>query len=451
VDESQRGLEGVVVSDGRSSVRTSASGQFELVGNGDARFVFASPPDGFAIPRNESGTARLYRPLDVRDRDGEATVNFALARDESLADANAHSFLVFGDTQLGLSNEARMFRRETIEEVRKRSASERFAFGVTCGDIVDDELSLFSEYQSAVGEIEAPFFQAIGNHDFDVQGTRRSVSTFERYFGPTHFSFERDGVHYVVLNDVVWLEEGYVGKISEEQLGWLQGDLELVERGATVVVFAHIPFLSTISERIGGRIAEHEARVSNRELLHALLEPFRAHLLTSHTHDNEHLFHGGCHEHVLGTVCGAWWSGPVCWDGTPKGYHVFRCSNGSLSWRFYATGLGEDTQLRAYAPGSDGSRARDLVANVWNWDPEWQVNWYQDGEPRGEMRRARGLDPLTVSLYEGPTQPAKSSDWVEPVPTDHLFYATPSDDARTVTVEATDREGRVFHESVRMS
>ncbi len=54
-----------------------------------------------------------------------------------------------------------------------------------------------------------------------------------------------------------------------------------------------------------------------------MLEPFNAHLISGHTHENEHVFEGGIHEHIHGAVCGAWWSGPICYDGTPNGYGVY--------------------------------------------------------------------------------------------------------------------------------
>ena len=62
------------------------------------------------------------------------------------------------------------------------------------------------------------------------------------------------------------------------------------------------------------------------------------------------------------------------------------------------------------------------------------------------MARARGVDPLAVSLYEGPSKPLESADWVEPILTDHLFFATPR--SVNVRVEVVDRFGRVFSESI---
>lgn len=47
---------------------------------------------------------------------------------------------------------------------------------------------------------------------------------------------------------------------------------------------------------------------------------------------------------------------------------------------------------------------------------------------------------MAVSLYEGPYKPLRSAEWVEPILTDHMFYAA----GENITVEITDRFGRVY-------
>jgi len=440
-----RGIPNAVVSDGLSCQRTGSDGEFEIISDRRQRFAFVSTPRGFALPVSDEGTAQLFAPLDFNPS-GEAEAAFELGLNERESDH--HRFLAFGDTQLDEMSDAEAFRTSTIPEVADLLRANPASFGVTCGDIVDDSYDLFVEYSAAVGSLGLPFFQVIGNHDLDAaQGATRGTRLFESHFGPTYYSFNRGEVHYVVLNDVLWLGNGYVGFVSEEQIAWLACDLQHVEPGATLVVFAHVPFASTISERIGGKIAANEAQVTNRERVFELLEPFEAHLVTSHTHDNEHVDHGSCEEHILGPVCGAWWNGPIAWDGTPNGYHLFDANGSELSWRFRGTGLPEEQQFRLYEPGADPRHPGEYIANVWNWDPTWKVYWVEDGARRGEMTRARGFDPLAVSLYAGDNRPATNGAWVEPVLTDHLFFSTPSKTAKTVGVEVVDRWGRRYSET----
>jgi hypothetical protein len=96
-----------------------------------------------------------------------------------------------------------------------------------------------------------------------------------------------------------------------------------------------------------------------------------------------------------------------------------------------------------HAKGRVDAHTDSVVANVWNWDPKWKVEWMEDGVSQGAMKQIVAYDPLAVELYKGPALPAKSK-WVEPNLTEHLFAATPSANAKKVTVKATDRFGNEY-------
>ena len=148
------------------------------------------------------------------------------------------------------------------------------------------------------------------------------------------------------------------------------------------------------------------------------------------------------HEHIHGAVCGAWWSGDICWDGTPNGYGVWEVNGGGLRWRYKATGQSAGHRLRVYPRGADPTAPTDLVANVWGWDPGCTVVWYEGADRRGELSRRIGLDPLSVRLHTGPTLPSRRP-WVEPTPTGHLFYTVVPETTRELRVEVTDGWGQV--------
>jgi hypothetical protein len=189
--------------------------------------------------------------------------------------------------------------------------------------------------------------------------------------------------------------------------------------------------------------------VRNRAALYRLLEPYAAHVVAGHTHENEHRRADGPHEHVVGTVCGAWWSGPICYDGTPSGYAVYDIDGDDVRWRYQSTGEPAEHQMRLYPPGADPAAPDEMVANVWDADDAWTVTWLEDGIRKGPMAQRLGLDPLSVELHRGPDRP-EARPWVEPVPTRHLFYAPVSPEARDVRVEATDRFGRTYAAPLQM-
>jgi 3',5'-cyclic AMP phosphodiesterase CpdA len=102
----------------------------------------------------------------------------------------------------------------------------------------------------------------------------------------------------------------YVGYLTENQLHWLEQDLASVPKGSTVVVSLHIPTNTGHARRNKLKEEELGGTVANRRQLYKMLEPFQAHIMSGHTHVNEKWEEGNIIEHVHGTVCGAWWTGP---------------------------------------------------------------------------------------------------------------------------------------------
>ena len=442
-----RGLPRVAVSDGLQVVETGTDGAFELVTTTDQDFVWFSVPSGYRVPVNPSGTARFYQPLSAAP---EQAAEFDLEPDP--ASHENHTLVLLGDIQTQDQQEMEWFLEQAVPDVRQAvdGLGDEHVFGIACGDIMYDDLALYPAYESGVRRIGVPFFQVVGNHDLDRGSPtdEGSTETFIRHFGPRNYSFDRGAVHYVTLDDVFWYGSDYIGYLDSGTLTWLEQDLARVEPGAPVVVATHIPVLGSHYARRGEDSPRAGSAIANRDALYRLLEPFQAHVLVGHLHETEHLFGQGVHEHVAGAVCGAWWSGPICWDGAPNGYCLYQVRGEEVTWRYKATGRPASHQMRVYPPGADPEAPDDLLVNAWDWDPEWTVRWFADGAPRGAMERRRGPDPLSVQLHAGPDLPPRRP-WVDPVPTDHLFRATLAGGEQVVTVEATDRFGRTYAEEWR--
>jgi hypothetical protein len=444
----RRGLPGVAMSDGVSVTTTDKDGKFELVSSPDA-IIRCSIPGDYEIATSPTGTARFYQPVIATPHEEVQSVFELQPRRDS---AERHQFLVLADPQTQTRAETGYFNDETVPDVQAllKSRAGVPTFGVGCGDLMFDDLSLFPEYERGVTAMGVPFFQVIGNHDLDLLGRSDETAsrTFLDRFGPTYYSFNVGAIHYVVLDDVMWHGSGYIGYVDERQLKWLEADLAQIERGRTVVVFTHVPLLCTQHRRLKQPAPSVSQVVTNRLAIYRLLEGYKAHVMSGHTHENEHVLEQGVHEHIHGAVCGAWWTGPVCFDGTPKGYGVYEVRGEELRWHYKSTGQPSTHQMRIYAPGSDPKQPGVLIANVWNWDPKWQVAWYEDGEQRPPMEQYTGQDPQSVSLYGGPTLPA-TRQWVEPMTTNHLFRCSPAATAREVRIEAIDPFGTRYTETWR--
>jgi len=442
-----KAIAGVRVSDGLSVVRTATDGSYTLVSDAAQPFVFVSTPSGWQPARNPSGTARFYQP--IAPGASEQRADFALV--PRPGDAR-HTLLVLADPQTENRFETDLLHAQTVPDVQEtiRALGDRAVAGVACGDIMFDDLTLFPEWERAVERMGVPFYQVLGNHDldFDSRTDEGASKTYGEHFGPTAYSFDLGAVHYVVVDDVFWHGAGYLGYVDARQLAWMAADLATVEPGRTVVVLQHIPALSTFDMRTtNARRPSPGNSLMNREAIYRLLEPYRGYIVSGHQHEMEQVREGGATHLVSGAVCGAWWSGPICHDGTPNGYLVLDGDDEAVSWRYKSTGLPADHQIRAYRRGADATAPDEVVANVWAWDESWRVTWSEDGEPRGLMARRNGRDPLSVELHSGAELPPRRT-WVDPVTTGHLFYATPAREAREVVVEATDRLGRTYRERI---
>ena len=437
-----QGVGGVAISDGWDVVSTDPEGRYELVSTADRDFIRMTIPSGYEIPRNTSGTARFYHPVRP-DSGGEMEASFDLnplnRPDED------HALLLLADIQTETPRDMALFQSQTIPDVlgTLQTLGHPEAIGEACGDIVYDHPELWPDFKAGVTKMGIPFFQVPGNHDLDHDAGTDDLSTrtFSNQFGPRYYSFDRGSAHYVVLDDVFWHGTGYLGYIGSDQLRWLAQDLSLVEAGRPVIVSGHIPVLGGRHVRLGNEHPAASISVSNRRMLYQLLEPYQAHILTGHTHENEHVFDSGAHEHVVGAVCGGWWTGPICGDGTPNGYAVYEIRGEEVTWRYKSTGFDFDHQIRVYPRGADPGAPDEFVANVWDWDPEWTVVWYENGERRGEMARRVGTDPLSRELHSGDDLPPVRP-WVNPYIVGHLFYAPASEGE--IRVEATDRFGRSY-------
>ena len=434
-----------VVSDGYAVSATDAEGRFELPPRAEAANVFVSVPSRFKLSTRENSIAQIHRSTSREEIVFELTPR-AMRSDK-------HAFIVLADPQTEDAQDMARFHAETVPDVAQtvKDLGAQEIFGVANGDIMWDHLELFPEYERGVLAMGVPFFQVLGNHDMDPAALTddTSAATFAERFGPTYYSFNRGQVHYVVLDDVFGHANGYLGYLTDQQLHWLAQDLAFVKPGGPVVVFTHIPPTSTIDARKDRPLANVHC-VTNRKLLYDLLAPFAARIISGHTHENEHLIEGNRHEHILGAACGAWWMGHVCSDGSPNGYGVFEVEGTTIRARYKGVGHPAEHQMRIYPKGADPALPDAILANVWDWNPRWRVEWSEDGQPRGAMTQCTGMDPLARDLYENPTPPLARA-WVKPSNTAHLFQATPAANAKQIEVEATDEHGRVYRDTLNLA
>jgi hypothetical protein len=423
------GLEGVVVSDGYTVMATDKHGRFQLEPHPEAVALFISTPAGYSFI-NEKGIARHYRLL--QDIDAKNRVNFELTALDK--DDNEHQFIIWADPQVANTKDVEKLMTQSVPDVQKlvtAAGAGTLLHGITVGDIVWDKLALFAEYDKAVEQMGIPFFQCLGNHDMDYRkgGDETSDDTFSLKYGPAYYSFNRGQVHYVVMDNVRYLgrEREYDGYIQQHQLDWLKKDLAFVPNDKLVVLCMHIPV--------------HKGTKNNEEL-YSLLKDRQVHIMSGHTHYNVNAISGNIYEHNHGTVCGAWWTGPVCEDGTPCGYGVYKANGTELSWYYQSTGQPAGYQMKIYATDLSATE-KQLLVNIWNHDPAWKTEYWVDGVSKGSLELIEAFDPDAYKAMLGPDLP-KPRAFAEPKKNRHMFKAIIAVTGKEVKVAATDRFGTVY-------
>jgi hypothetical protein len=440
-----KGIAGVAVTDGVNIVQTNAKGEYTLLSNKTTAFVYISLPAGHAFPHEQSVT-KFFQIIDHKQKSFKADFNL-----QPLAGSDdKHAFVVWADPQIQSKEDARKLLAESAPDLKALVASypaDTLFHGIGCGDLVWDKFELYADYKQAIAPSGIPFFQVIGNHDMDLEARtdEGSSKTFEQNFGPSYYSYNRGQIHYIVLDDVffVGVDKRYIGYLDERQLSWLEQDLKLVRPGTTVVVTLHIPSNTGKRRRYQEDSDDVGGVVLNRERLYKLLKPYTVHIMSGHAHVNEKWTENNITEHNHGAVCGAWWTGPICSDGTPSGYGVYEVEGSNLKWYYKATGRPKEHQLRAYVPGRHRVYHDQVCINVWNWDKAWKIECLADGKSMGSPEQRTEQDPWSVELHEGATKPA-TRQWVEPSLTDHLFFIKPPAGTKTFEVVCTDRFGNRY-------
>lgn len=239
-----------------------------------------------------------------------------------------------------------------------------------------------------------------------------------------------------------------MGYLDEKTFAWLDKDLSYVPKGALVFFIMHIPSRQT--EKQEAFLYNYDMignQMVNAGALHQMLKPYKAHLITGHTHYNLNVvFDENLMEHNTAAVCGTWWKADICLDGTPRGYGIYEVNDNDVKWYYKSSGYPKEHQFRSYPVGASKEHPSDIIANVWNWDKLWKVEWLEDGQLMGNMTRYTGLDPYASVVCSDREKMVYT--WITPRPTQHMFRATPKNKDAHITVKVTDRFGKEYIQTI---
>lgn len=442
-DTEGKGIAGVVVSDGLNTVQTDAKGRFRMDADQDSRFVFISTPSGY-VSSTLDGPALFYKEISDEIRKYDFIV------EKNAKDDTNHNIIVIADPQISERNELPDLQKHSDDITAfVKGMDGDYTFGICLGDIVGWDHTIYPEYNEVMSGAGIGYRYVIGNHDMTNYGRsfETSMRNYEDMYGPAWYSFNVGEVHYVVLNDNFYVGRDYfyIGYLDERQLSWLEKDLSYVPEGSRVVVSMHIPTTLDKSDRDAFQYGVIGDNLCNKPALYAMLEPYQTLILSGHMHTADYeQISGSITEINVAGLCGAWWCGEVCIDGSPAGYKVFDMNGSDAEWIYKGSGHPLDYQMKVYVNEPD--YPGQIVANVWDYDPSWKVEYFEDGVKVCDMERFKAQDPLAKELYKDPSSLKRT--WVYAAPTENMFKASVSEGAKTLEIRVTDRFGRVYSKSV---
>lgn len=443
VKSETQALANVVVSDGTYFARTNSEGKFSLKVSDKSDFVYLFTPSGYSAPFS-SGVPQFYQALEA----DKNTYNFELQ--QLPFGSERFALLATADPQTKTIAHFKRFEEQSIPDLEATiSAFQQKKvnpIGIALGDIAWDELFLFQNYKEAVAGLNIPFYPVIGNHDHDetVNDDYGSEAEYRKNFGPTYYGFNLGKRHYIVLDNIVYKgDKKYDEDLTDHQIEWVKNYLKLIPAGEELIFAMHAPFKNLRADKM----------IPHGQQLLDLCKDYKVSFMSGHTHLNSNAeVAPGIIEHNVGALCGTWWTAEVCRDGTPNGYQVFEMAPDNYSWYYKSVGKTKDYQFEVYHPGQVVNNPNAVVAKVWNWDPTWKVEWFEDGQRKGEMTRFSSYDPDYLRYLQQNTKGGLETvpGYKQPVKTFFYFSASPSLSAKTVKVRVSDPFGNQYEKQIEL-
>jgi 3',5'-cyclic AMP phosphodiesterase CpdA len=159
--------------------------------------------------------------------------------------AGGLTFLQISDSHVGFDKPANPNALGTLEEAinKVKALPVKPSFMLHTGDITHlSKVSEFDDAERIISQARLDVHYVPGEHDVLDEGIKLYGERYGRGTkGAGWYSFDANGVHFVGLVNVVDLKAGGLGNLGNDQLAWLENDLQTRTASTPIVVFAHIP------------------------------------------------------------------------------------------------------------------------------------------------------------------------------------------------------------------
>lgn len=495
------GIANVWVSDGVNFTQTDEQGFYWLKSDKRFGYVFICLPSGYLPATGTNAVPGYWKAVSI-DANLYEQCNF------ELKEANTANHQVFFAADLHLAdravgpnsvNDLKQFDLGFIADTKALAAAYgENTFLITLGDITWDAHwyktgFMPANYVAKMKNYPLMIFNCMGNHDNNpyVRGDNNGSKIYRTTVAPTYYSFNLGDVHYIVLDNIEWINtngsNGFVGerdyneRVDEVQLAWLKEDLSHVaDKSTPIVVCSHCQFHTNRNSSF--KVQKH---MKNTTEVLACFDGFtNVHIMTGHAHYNMTMeINNNIMEHNVGATCETWWQSTsssllegrgINRDGTPAGYAVFEFKGKDLKWYYKSIGFDKSLQFRAYdmnnvmrerwtsalstqepardTGGDDYADLEDNVIyiNVWDYDSQWKIEVTEAGNPNPlTVTRVFDRDPLhtaTTDVILG-----KVGTLIEgyaSTRTAHMWMVVTEEDDTDLTIKVTNRFGEEFTQTL---
>ena len=156
------------------------------------------------------------------------------------------SFVQISDSHMGFNKPANPDVVATLQAAiaKINALPEPPAFLLHTGDI--SHLSKPEEFDNVDQILKSAsakdVFFVPGEHDVLGDDGKQYLERYRKNVkGAGWYSFDKNGVHFIGLVNVMNLKAGGLGTLGQEQLDWMRDDVKHLSRSTPIVVFAHIP------------------------------------------------------------------------------------------------------------------------------------------------------------------------------------------------------------------
>ena len=385
VTSSGKKLSNVIVTDGYNFTKSKKNGEFKMEIADSAKFVYIVTPSGYAADWS-SGTPQFYQKLDERRF---YTFDLIKTGDPS----SLYNLIAVADPQPSKDVHCDEFDGAPLDDICQTvSELNGVSVGLVLGDICFNKYHLMDRWKKSIVRAGIPFYPVPGNHDHfhEIDNDSESINVYTDAFGPENYAFFIGNELVIMLDNIIHgMKSGshpYSLGYTDEQLKWIRELIKYVPTDVDVYVGQHSPTNGRFYMS-GGK--ETDLIINGQEFLN-VLKGHKVTILSGHNHLNRNFrYSSDVVEHNVAAICGTWWDAYHCKDGTPRGYKVFTLNNERLSWYYKSVGYDKDFQYEVFLPGEAQLNPDCVVVNLWDYDADWSITWFEDGVCKGEMTRVK--------------------------------------------------------------